>query len=93
MLNSQSLPSDLVKHLHEQPRAYSIGTIANKHTKMMHLASLGSLNHERNLSTLLLGNQVVVNTTAGNQSGNRHTASGDGTIGEHDNFDSVLNGL
>ena len=60
---------------------------------MVHFTSFSRLYHKCNLRSLFVLDQMMVNTTAGNQSRNRHTASGDGTIGEHDNFNSVLNGL
>ena len=62
-------------------------------TKMMHFTSFSCLCHKCNLKALFVLGQVVVNASASDQSANRHMANEDGTNGEHDNFDSVVNGL
>jgi hypothetical protein len=88
-----SLPDDLVDHLHDEPRADGVGTVSNENTSMMYLSCLSSLDHERDIRSLLLRDEVMVYTSR-SQSGRKSQSLGtDRSIRQHKDLDTGIDGI
>ena len=91
--DSQAFPSNFVDDLHHQPRAHSVCSVTYKHAKVMNLPCLGRLDHERDLRTFLLQNEMVVNATTGDERRQRDARGAGLSIGEDDDFDTLVDGF
>ncbi|KAI3478074.1 hypothetical protein L1887_60005 [Cichorium endivia] len=89
----ETLAGDLEDGLHGEPGADGVSTVAEQHAHVVHLASLGGLDHEGDAATLLVADEVVVNTTAGDERGDGDAVGADGAVGEDDDAVAVADGL
>ncbi|GFZ47935.1 hypothetical protein JCM24511_05682 [Saitozyma sp. JCM 24511] len=89
----ETLTRDLVNHLHDEPGADGVRAVADKHAGMVHLASLARLDHDGDVGTLLLLDEVVVNTTGSKDGGERDSVGAGGAVRQNDDLEAGVDGV
>jgi hypothetical protein len=86
----ESLSGHLVDHLHHQPRADGIGSVTDQDAHVVHLSRFSSLYHNGHIGSLLLSDEEMVNTAAGQQGSERDAFRRSGTVGKDDDSESGI---
>jgi hypothetical protein len=92
LLLDETLAVQLENALHGKVRVDGISTVTEEDTHVVNLTSLSSLDNESNHGSPLVADEVMVNHSRSEDSGNRHAVSRGIAVGKHNDTVTRLDG-